>query len=161
VGKQEEIRKALADHAMKFGPAATMLATVVAVDPSTFTCTLVDADDDFEYPGIRLRPVLDGNEALTLFPKVGTWALAVRIEDEEHEWMVMAMGEVDKWRLKIGATIIEQDATGLLVQKGSDTLKQVLTLIIEAMQKIIVLQGTNPDRAKLVTAKTKTNNLFR
>src|SRR5207237_161663 len=118
-------------------------------------------DDDFEYPGIRLRPVLDGNEALTLFPKVGTWALAVRIEDEEHEWMVMAMGEVDKWRLKIGTAIIEQDATGLLVSKGTDTLKQVLTLIIEAMQKIIVLQGTNPDRAKLVTAKTKTNNLFR
>lgn len=159
MGKQEEIREALAAWARKHGPDATVLATVKSVDEDAMTCVLED-DEGLEIHDVRLRPVLDGNQSITIFPKVDTWALAIRIESDE-EWMLLSAGEIDKWQLVIGDTIIEQNEDGLLIQKGSDSLKEVLTNIIEAVQQIVVLYGNNPDYAKLATALTKTNNIFR
>lgn len=158
MGKLEEIRDALANHAKRFGPAASMIANVKTVDEVNFTCVL--EDDGLTYEDVRLRPVLDGNEGLTLFPKINTWALAVRIEQGE-DWMLVAAGEYDKWRLKIGTAVIEQNSTGLLIKKDADSLKDALVTLIEAVEAIIVLQGRNPDRVKLLAAKTKIINILR
>lgn len=160
--KSAEIREALAAHAAKYGPMQTMLATVLSVDETAFTCVLKEEDEDFDlqYPGVRLRPVLDGNEAMTLYPKVGTWALAIRIEEDEY-WMLIAAGEYDKWRLKIGTAIIEQNDAGFLIKKSEDTLRDALILLIEGVEKILVLQGNNPDFEKLAQAKVKIKNILR
>ena len=160
MGKQDEIRKRLREFAGEVGPQQTMLAIVKDVDEAEFTCTLKDEDDGFEYPGIRLRPVLDGMEGLTLFPQVGTWAFAIRIE-EDDDWMLLAVGQVQKWRLTIGDTVLEQTGSGLLVSRDNTTLKNALINIIEAVQKIIVLQGNNPDYNKLTAAKSAINLLLR
>lgn len=157
--KQAQIRNELKRMASAFGPDATMLATVKAVNPDGKTCDLVD-DDGLEFVEVRLRPVIDGTDGMTLVPKVNTWALAVRIEDG-GDWMVLAAGEVTKWRLAIDEAVLEQTEDGLLISNSGDTLKQALTLIVEAVQKIVVIQGTNPDYAKLTTALNKINNLLR
>lgn len=156
--KHEQIRQGLAALAKRFGPQGTLLATVQSVDETEMTCTLFD--DDIEIYDVRLRPVLNGNESLTLFPKVGSYVLAVKIEDTE-EWMVIACDEIDKWRLVIGETVIEQSSEGLLIKKQEDTLKEVIQLIIEAVQQIVVLQGTNPDYVKLTQALSKAQNILR
>jgi hypothetical protein len=75
--------------------------------------------------------------------------------------MAIAFGEIDKWRLKIGESVVEATSAGLLIQKQDDTLKQVLQLLIEAVQVIVVVQGTNPDYTKLTEAMNKLNNLLR
>lgn len=145
--------------AEQFGPQQTMLATVKEVNEENGTCTLVE-DDGFEFPLVRLKPVIDNTESVILFPKPGTWALAIRIEQDE-EWLAISFGEIEKWRLVIGDRIIDLDATGLLVANGDDTLKEILLLIIQSVQNIMVLYGNNPDFIKLLQAETKTNNLFR
>lgn len=90
MSKQAEIRQALADHARRYGPQQTMLATVLSVSEDDFTCVLQDDDNgELKYEDVRLRPVLDGNESVTIFPKAGTWALATRVEEDE-DWMVIA-----------------------------------------------------------------------
>ncbi len=168
MGKADDIRKALADFSGKYGPQNTMLATVDSVDEAEFTCVLQDDDNgELTYPDVRLRPVLDGNESVTVFPKVGTWALAVRIEEEEN-WMVIAVGEADKVVTVADSEIKSVVGTseftiddGFLMQKGSDTLKQILTLIVEAVQPIVVIYGNNPVYAKLTQALTKINNLLK
>ena len=43
----------------------------------------------------------------------------------------------------------------------NDTMKEVMTLIIEAVQQIVVLQGNNPNYVKLTQALVKVNNLLR
>ena len=48
----------------------------------------------------------------------------------------------------------------LLVEKDGDTLKQALTLIVEAVQPIVVIYGNNPIYSKLSEALTKINNLL-
>lgn len=141
-------------------PKSTMLATVKSVAASEFTCVLYDEDTDLEYNDIRLRPTLDEKESVTLFPKVGTWCLAVRIE-EDDDWVAIAFGEIDKVRIKVGTAIIEQDATGLLVKKGNDTLHDVLTGFIDEVMKIVVLQGTSPNLVALAQLKVKAQNLLK
>jgi len=158
--KGKTIRERLLDFAKRVGPECSMLAQVVSVDEGELTCTLYDEDSEAEFYDVRLRPVIDGNECLTIIPKVDTWVLAVRIEDSE-DWLIVAVGEADKWCLKVGEAIIEQTAEGLLIKKQDDTLRQVLELIIQAVQKIVVMQGTNPDYPKLTEAMNKAQNLLR
>jgi len=160
MGREEQIRQLLDARAARVGPSPTMLATVRSVDEAQGTCVLYDEETDLDYYDVRLRPVLNGKESITIFPKVGSWCLAVRLENTE-EWGVVACNEADKWRLKIGDAIIEQDATGLQIKKQNDTLLQALELIIQAVMKVAVIQGTNPDYAKLQQALTKIKNILR
>lgn len=158
----QQIRAALTRLAEKVGPSGTILGKIKSVNEGEFTCVVTETigEDELDIPDVMLRPVLDGNEGLTLFPKANTWALAIRVEGGE-DWMLLAAGEYDKVKLKIGTAIIEQDSTGLLIKKGNDTLKQVIQNIIEATQQIVVLYGNNPDYGKLTTALTKLNNILR
>lgn len=158
--KAEQIRNALKKMAGEFAPDNGMLAQVKSVDEEAMTCDLYDEESELDFYDVRLRPVLDGEECMTIIPKVDSWVLAVRIEDSD-DWVIVSVGEADKWRLKIGEAVIEQNSTGLLIQKADDTLKQVIELIIQAVEKIVVIQGTNPDYAKLTEALTKLNNVLR
>jgi hypothetical protein len=155
--KHEQIRQGILNLAAKVSPLQTLLGEVTEVNETEFTCVIKD-DDGLEYLA-HLRCVLNGNESITFFPAVGTYALVIRIEDAEM-WMVVACDKIDKSRTKIGTTRIEQTAQGFLIQKGSDTLKDAIQLIVEAVQPIVVLYGNNPDYAKLAQALTKINNLL-
>lgn len=157
MSRLDEIRARLREFAAEVGPAPTMLATVVSVDEDELTCVL--DDENGVIPDVRLKPVLDGEEGVIIFPKVGAWALAVRIEDDA-EWMLVAASEVEKYRIKKGDYEFELSDAGFVVKKGNDSLKDALTLIIEAVQQIIVLQGTNPSYPKLTSALSKINNIF-
>ena len=160
MGREEQIRQLLDERSSRVGPPPTMLATVQSVDTAQATCVLYDEETALEYYDVRLRPVIDNTESLTVFPKTGSWCLATRIEATD-EWMVLACSEADKWRLKIGEAVIEQTADGLLIQKQNDTLRQALEMIIQAVMKVVVVQGQNPDYAKLQQALTKIQNILR
>ncbi len=160
MGRAEEIRQLLDERSGRVGPSPTMLATVQSIDAIGSTCVLYDEETELEYHDVRLRPVVNDQESLTIFPKKGSWVLATRIENTD-EWMVLACSEADKWRLKIGETLMEQDATGLLIQKQNDSLRQALELIVQAVMKVVVVQGQNPDYAKLQQALSKIQNILR
>jgi len=116
--REQEIRDALREFASKVGPLGSVLGTVKSVDEGAFTCVLFDEDSNTELIDVRLRPVLDDNEFFTVIPKVNTWALAIRIEEDE-DWMILAVGEADKWKLKIGNTTQEIDSNGIVFNGGS------------------------------------------
>lgn len=158
--KHEQIRQGLRDFSSLHGPAPTILAQVQDIDESNATCELKDEETDITYHDVRLRPVLRNGESVTQYPHVGSWVIAMRIENTK-EWMVVACCNIDKWRLKIGNSTIEQDTTGLLIQNQSDTLRQALELIIQAVMKTVVVQGQNPDYGKLQQALTKIQNILR
>jgi hypothetical protein len=160
MGREEQIRELLDERAARVGPQPTMLATVRDVNITEATCVLYDAETNLEYYDVRLRPVIDGSESLTVFPKKNSWCLAARIEGTD-EWMVLACSIIDTWRLKIGEALIEQNATGLQIKKQNDSLLDALEMIIQAVMKVAVVQGTNPDYAKLQQALTKIQNILR
>jgi hypothetical protein len=114
MNKAEKIRQLLYEMGRGVGPAPTMLAKVTSVDEAENTCVLTDDQTNLPYEDVRLRPVLDATKSITLIPKVGTWALAVRIEDED-EWMVIAVGEADKILINSPEVIFNDGTKGGLV----------------------------------------------
>ena len=153
----EQIRQRLAEIAAASGPAASMLGIVASINEQEGTCVLLN--DDIEIFDVRLRPVITGKESITIYPKAGAWALAVRVENE-NDWCLIATEEADKLRMKVGNCVFEI-TDGFLVQKSGDTLLDVVKLIIEACQQIMVLQGNNPNYVKLSQALAKANNLLK
>lgn len=87
------------------GPAVTNIAKVKSVDEAKATCELEDEDGQLIFD-VRLRPVLTGKKSFMQIPKVGTYVLAVRIEDDE-DWMVIGCDEVEKVGWYVGETFIE------------------------------------------------------
>lgn len=158
--QDELIREGLRDLAKKVGPEHSILAVIGSVDETRFTCDLID-DDGVSYVDVRLSPVLDGTEALTVFPKIGTWALAVRIEGDD-DWMLVSVGEADKYRIKIGSCVFEiaSGTDKFSIKKGDNNLKDALLSIIQAVQKIVVMTGNNPDYMKLISATNIINDIM-
>lgn len=173
MGKQDEIRKALGEFSSKYGPQNTMLATVKSVDEGEFTCVLQDDDNgELEYTDVRLRPVLDGNESITIFPKSGTWALAVRLEESE-EWMVIAVGEADKVHSKVETEIKDVVGTteftikdGFLMKKDAETMKKIMDDLLQAIQQLTVNTNVGPSSvpiniATFVAIKVRVDQFFK
>lgn len=156
----EQLRQALAHHAAQHGPLQTILGKVAEVNEGEGTCTVED-DDSPPWYGVRLTPAITAHKNLKLIPKAGSQCLMVRIEGGDNDWWLMWAEQIEKWQLEADGVEMELDAAGLLLKKGSDTLKQALTLIVEAVQQVVVLYGNNPDYAKLAQALVKINNLLK
>lgn len=116
----EEYRNALRAFIKRTaGAGSSILAKVASVNETDYTCDLIDDDENATpYKDVRLRPVLDGQESITIFPKEGTWALAVQIEDTE-DWMIIAVGEAEKYRIKIGTISFEMTSAGIVFNGGT------------------------------------------
>lgn len=138
----EQIRKRLEQMAKNDGPAVSNIAKVKTVDEQKGTCVLIDEDGQ-EILDVRLRPVLTDKKSFILVPKVGSYVLAVRIEDND-DWMVLAADEIEKIGYYIGSTIFEIDAMGFLLKKENETLKKILADLVGAV-KAMSFTLTTPD----------------
>lgn len=149
----EQIRKRLEQMAKNDGPAVSNIAKVKTVDEQKGTCVLIDEDGQ-EILDVRLRPVLTGKKSFVLVPKVGSYVLAVRIEDDD-DWMVLAADEIEKIGYYIGNTVVEIDALGFLFQKDNETLKKILADLISAI-KLMSFQVSTTGTATAQTGATNT-----
>ncbi|WP_234111685.1 hypothetical protein [Chryseobacterium sp. R2A-55] len=103
----EQIREGLKRIAKSHAPEVSNIAVVKSVNEDEATCILIDEDEQ-EYLDVRLRPVLNGNKSFMQIPKVGTYVLAVRVEDDD-DWMVIACDEVEKFVWFVGNTKLQLD----------------------------------------------------
>jgi hypothetical protein len=127
----EEIREGLIRLAGNFGPSASLLGEVVSVDEDAGVCVINDGDVDVY--DVRLRPVITGNQGVTMFPAVGSFVLAIRIEQDE-EWMVIGAESIEKYRIVAGDLTLEMDGEKYQIKTGTDDLKQILNDLIEAIK---------------------------
>ncbi|PXY44529.1 hypothetical protein [Flavobacterium hydrophilum] len=130
----EQIRLAFQQMAKNDGPAVSNIAKVKSVDENKALCVLIDEDDQ-EILDVRLRPVLSEKKSFILVPKVGSYVLAVRVEDDD-DWMIIAADEVTKVGYYIENTIIEVDASGFLFQKENETLKKIMVDFLAAIKSM-------------------------
>jgi hypothetical protein len=142
----------------RLAPNTIRPATVTAINDDDTVAVVLS--DDTEVDDVRLRSVVKTGNKKIAVPALQSIVLVGRIEGSD-EYVVIAMEEIDKEVIVIGTVRYEVDDTGFLFQKGDDTLKEVLSLLIESVQQIVVIEGNNPDYDKLTQALTKTNNLLR
>lgn len=156
--ENEHIRNEFETFSGRFGPAAIVPATVKGInDDDTISIELSDGSliDD-----ARLKSVVkDGNKVL-LIPAVDSCVLVGKI-DNSDEYVVLVVDEITEVQYVVGGVKMVMDATGFLFKKDSDTLKQALVLIVEALQPTVVIYGNNPIYTKLSQALVKINNLLK
>jgi hypothetical protein len=175
MGKEnEDIKNELAKFAGKYAPAAIISAVVKTVNDND--TIVVVTGSGLEIDDARLKSVVKDGNKFILLPKIESTVLIGRIEESE-EWTVLQVEEIDKVKVVINGSLFEIDGSKLLLKnatvsvdvndagielkKGTDTLKQILVLLVEAVQPIVVVYGNNPNYTKLTQALTKINNLLR
>lgn len=137
--KKQQIRERLRALAALEGPLQTLLATVESVNLEEYTCVL--NDEGIIIHDVRLRPVINNKESITLVPKVGSWVMAIRIEDDA-DWMVMAVDEIERYRIVSGDMLFEMNAGKFMVQSGAENLGKCIDDLIEQIQLIYAPKNT-------------------
>lgn len=129
---EEQIRKGLEDFAKRFGPATSNIAVVKSVNEQNATCVLIDEDDQ-EYLDVRLRPVLTGKESFLQVPKIGSYVLAIRIEDDD-DWMIIAQDETEKF-LWVTPTAKVEVSEKILIEANNQNLLDLMERLFTVLEK--------------------------
>jgi hypothetical protein len=154
----DEIKDELGKFSSRFAPAIIVAATVTAINEDD-TIQVVFADES-TLDDVRLKAVVkDGNKYI-LSPTVGSVVLVGKINNSD-EYVVIAVEDITAINLIIGTVKYKVDETGFLFQKDTDTLKDALTLIVDAVKQIFVVEGNNVDYPKLAQAQVKINNILK
>ena len=111
---EQEIKDRLR-QALKGAP-QTILGIVRHVDKNSRTCD-VDYEGVMLY-GVRLQPITGSETGLTAFPKTGTQALIVRIEESDDYALLKAL-EYDSIELTIGSQSLVADQDGFVFNNGT------------------------------------------
>lgn len=158
--KQEQIRQRIKKFASDVGPKGTVLGKVTNLRESELLFDLEDDNSGLTYLDVRLRPVIDASEAITLIPKPNAWALAVRLEDGE-DWYAIAFGEVDKVAVKCEQVVFNGGSKGGLVNWPDakvqlDKTNEVVSAILTAINSWVPVptDGGAAFKTALTTALT-------
>lgn len=156
---EDDIKNQLQLLAGQFGPAQIISAKVLSVNIDEDSIA-VAVDGGLEIDDVRLKSIIKAGNKLVLRPTVNSTVLIGRIENSD-EWVMISPDEIDSMTMIIGDVKLDVDETGFLFQKEESTLKELVQLVIEAVEQIVVIEGNNPDYIKLAQAKTILNNLLR
>ena len=140
------------------GPATIVPATITAINADD-TVAIVFTDGS-TIDDVRLKSVIKNGNKILLIPELQSTVLVGKIGNSD-EYIVLAVEAISEVLTKVGGVTYSINAEGFLMKKGNDTLKEILTLIVEAIQPIVVLYGNNPVYANLTQASLKIKNVLR
>lgn len=138
---EEELARAF--RKLKQREVDTFPATVVSVDKEKGTCVV--SDGQLEYTGVQLSSVVDGNaKKFFLFPKVKSSVLVSPIMEDLKRLYVEAYSEIESLVLVIESVEFKIDKDGFLLKKENETLKQLMSDLLDAIDNIS-FTVTTPD----------------
>lgn len=131
---------------------------VISVNKNNATCNV--HYNDLEFGEIRLQAIIGTNiKGLKLYPKIGSIILVQKI-GKHGQYIVIGFSEIEEYEITIEQVTFKINNNGITMSKNNDNLKNAIQLIIEAVQQIVVTQGTSPNYAKLSQATSKINNIL-
>lgn len=159
----EQIREAFEAMAKNSGPAVSNIAKVKSVDETKATCVLID-EDELEIFDVRLRPVVSDNKSFILVPKVGSFVLAIRVEDDD-DWMVIASDEVTKVGYYVNNTIVEL-TDKVHIEANGESLADLMNDLFAAIGNMVFTTNAGPtikliNKPEFQALKTKFNKLLK
>lgn len=158
MGRHEEIRNSIRRLAEAVGPVPTMLARVKSVDKENAVVVLEESLPDgsaIDVFDVRLRPVINGKQAVLMIPKTGSFVLCARIENTE-DWMVVGVDEVDSMLFQVGESMLVIDQQFEL-KNASVNIKEILNGLCDALLSIYAPK----DITKITETKLKIQTLFK
>jgi|AMZC01.1.fsa_nt_AMZC01002902.1_18 hypothetical protein len=94
---------------------------------------------------VRLKAVIDDDEnAFLIIPKEGSYVLISPLAGNNANQIIAAYSVVERLELKIERTLFKIDKEGFLLSRQNDSLQNVLSDLIDAINSITVPTGTGP-----------------
>lgn len=139
----EELMRAAIEAAMKKA-VVTSIVTGTVKDASDTSCTVarVDAPDLLD---VRLNAFDDDLQSyVTIVPAVGSVVLVGAVDGQSQDRVVLSTSEVEKVIWKCGETRLVFDQGGWEIARQGESLKKILTDLIDAITQVTVTTGTGP-----------------
>ncbi len=140
--------------ASQFGPSVFQEAKVLSIDEQEYQADLL-TDDGLELFDCRLRALISGNQSLDMLPKVGSKVLVAKLEDDD--FFIVACDELQSFKVTTDTTVIDIDAEGVGISKGSESLKSILNAFVDEVLKIYAPMN----KPGLATIKQRINTLLK
>lgn len=135
-------------------------AVVKTVDKAAATCEVEYNKNTLG--NVRLKALVQeesSDNGFVIYPEPGSDVLVKKLS--VGLLSVYMFSEVESIVWQVGNKKYSVDQNGHEIKGGNDSLLDVIKLIIEAVQIVVVSQGTNPDYAKLQQALLKVNNILK
>lgn len=135
----------------------TFPGVVVSVDKEKGTCVI--AVDGLELSDVQLSAIIDSiDKKFYLFPKVDSSVLVSPINEDLHRLYVEAYSEIESLDLNIEQVRFQVDQDGFLLQKQTETLKQLMSDLIGAIKAMSFTVATTGTAVAQSGATTLLNN---
>lgn len=122
----------------------------------------VEVDGEPTLTDVRFYAIIDNVASkIVIRPKEGSKVLVGLIGGIITEAFVSQCSEIDSVTITIGTVVYKVTSDGHVIKKGSDTLLKALKMLIEGVSQIVVLEGNNPDYAKLNNALVMIQNVLK
>lgn len=152
----EEVDAALRKKFARLLPKQTIIAKVIEVDRAKLTCDVEPADGGAAYVDVRLQSTIDdSDQGVFLIPKVGSFVTISIVSNDENYCYVAQYSEIDEFVYKIGDVEFSADKDGVRIKKGSESFMNILSDMIDELNKIIVVQGTSINVAAMEVIKER------
>jgi len=123
--------------------------------------------EDIEIFDVRLQAALDGSDkGVFAIPKINSWVLAGNIGKSDNSLVVLSLSEIEKAVVRIGTTEIEVDEQGVVIKKGAENLKDVLSDFLDAIMSLTVSTSQGPSGTPInistfASLKTRLNSVLK
>lgn len=141
-------------------------ATVEVVYENNYTVDVLTAGGH-EYFDIRLKPSIDSlDPGAIIFPEIGSKVLIARIGASDNTFCVIAYSQVSKVIFASEQTSIEIDSAGILLKRQNETLKDLISDLIDQIKQITVTTAQGPsgvpiNAAGFTAIQTRFNQLLK
>ncbi len=141
------------------------IITGTATEVTDTSCTLT-REEAPELHGVRLNGIDDELESYaTIVPKEGSEVLVGIVEGQKTEGVVLRCSEVEKVIWKCGDTALTFSAGGYKMERSSESLKALLSDILDAINQLTVTTSAGPSGTPINAPafsqiKQRLNDLF-
>jgi hypothetical protein len=134
---EDDLRKGLQNFVRQKQP--TVLLKVLDVDEQKNTCTLTD-DEGVEYYNVRLKATVISDIGATFYPKKGTFAIAVYIENSNDLHLIYA-NEYSKMKINCEDIIFNGGINKGLVISGkmTDEFNEIINRINSIVNALLTI----------------------
>lgn len=157
----QEAIKRIVDQSI---PVQVVAGKVVSTDTGAMTCQVDVEGRPMRYE-VRLRAVVSDDTGLVAVPKAGSMVLVALVDNLPQSSFVVATSELEKLQATIGNSYLEVTAQGMVMKRGNESLKKLLSDTFAAIQAITVTTPAGPsgppvNMADFANLQTRLSNIL-
>lgn len=135
---------------------------VESVDKEKATCSMIVGGQLF--PVVSLRSVITQKTGVVFYPAVQSVIFACKIPGT-NRFVALSFSEIESFHITIDDTEISGSKNGVVLKRGSESLKKIISDLLDSILQMTVTTGVGPSGtpinfAQFEQLKSRLNNLL-